>query len=97
MKTTVNKVQEGHQATADIVVEKRMKVQGPGCPQGKKKTNQTPTVACNIEKWMQGIEEDDSEVALRNGSAGNHRAEPRNTWSWNVSRGRRHHRRQGRP
>ena len=44
----------------------------------EKKTNQTPAAACNIKEWMQGIEEDDSEVQLRDGRAGNCRAEPRN-------------------
>ena len=96
VKMAVSTVQEGHWTIADAVVEKRTKAQGPGDPQGKKKTKQTPAVACNIKELMQGIKEDESEVELRNGRAGNHRAEPRNAWSWNVSRGRRHHRRQGR-
>ena len=78
--------------------KKRTKAQGPGHPQGKKKTNQTPVaMACNIKEWVQAIEDDDSKVELRNGRVGNHRAEPRNAWSQNVSRVRRHHRRQGRP
>ena len=89
MKMAVDMVQEGCWAFADAVVEKRMETWGSGHPQGKKKIN--------IEDWMQGIEEDDSEVELRNGRAGNHKADPRNAWSQNVSRGRRHPRRQGRP
>ena len=97
VKMTVNTVQEGQWAIADAVLEKRMKAQGPGHPWGKKRTNQMPAVACNIKGWMQGIEEDDSKMELRNGRVGNHRAEPRNTWPWYVSRGRRHCRRQGRP
>ena len=65
-KTTVNIVQDGCHATADAVVEKRMKNLGPEHPRGKKKTNQTTAVACNIEEWMQGIEENDYKVELRN-------------------------------
>ena len=96
LKMTVNMVQEGHQAIADAVVEKRRKAGGLGCPQGKKNTNQIPAVASNIKKWMQGIEGDDSQVELRNGRVGNCKAEPRNVWSQNVSRGG-HCRRKGRP
>ena len=97
VKMTVNMVQEGCQAIAEAVAEKRMKAQGPGSPWGKKRNNQALAAACNIEEWMQGIEEDDSKVKLRNGKVGNHGAEPRHVWSWNVSRGRRCSRRQGRP
>ena len=92
VRMAVNMVQEGCRAMADAVVEKEHK-----SLRGKKKTNQTPAAAYNTEEWMQGIEEDDSEVELRNGRVGNCRAEPRNAWSWNVSRGRRCCRRQGRP
>ena len=42
VKTTVNAVQEGHSAIADAVVEKGMKAQGPGCPQGKKENQPDP-------------------------------------------------------
>ena len=55
-------------------------------PKGKKKTNQIPAAACNIKEWIPGIEEDDSEVELRNGRVGNHRAYSRNAQSQNVSR-----------
>ena len=68
-------------------MEKRTKAQGAGHPQGKKKTNQNPTVACNNEKWMQCIEEDDSKVELKNGRAGSCRGDPRNAQSQNVTRG----------
>ena len=37
----------------------------------EKRTNQTPAVACDKE-WMQGIEQDNSEVEWRNGRVGNH-------------------------
>ena len=47
-------------------------------------TNQMPAAAYKIEEWMEGIEEDDSNVELRNGRAGNCRAESRNTQSQNV-------------
>ena len=97
VKMTVNMVQEGPQAIADTIVEKRMKAQGPGHPWGKTKTNQTPAVACNIEEWMQGIEKDDSMVEVRNGREENHRAKIKNAWSWNIRRGRRPHRWQGKP
>ena len=50
----VSAVQEGHGAIADTVVEKRTKARGPGCPRGMTKTNWTPTMAYNIEEWMQG-------------------------------------------
>ena len=80
VKAIVNTVQEGCQAIADAVVEKRMKVQIPRYPRGKKKTNQTPAMVCNIEEWMQRIEENDSEVELTNGRARNCSTEQRNIW-----------------
>ena len=97
VKMTVNTVQEVHWDIADAVVEKRMKAQGPGHLWWKKKTNQTGYCGMQHKRMDAGIEEDDSMVELRNGRVGNHRAEPSNAHSQNVSRGRRHCRRQGRP
>ena len=45
-------IQEGHQAIADVIVEKRTKARGPGCPQRTTKTNWTPTAVYNIKEWM---------------------------------------------
>ena len=51
----VSTVQEGHQAIADAIIEKRIKARGPGCPQGTTKTNQTPqqhtTLKSGCEAW----------------------------------------------
>ena len=71
----VSTVQEGCRAITDAFVEKRTKASGPGHSQGTMKTNQTPTAAYNIEEWMQGLEEDASEVEARNGDAGDQRTE----------------------
>ena len=40
-----------------------------------------------VQKWMQGIKEDGSEVELRNGRVQNCKSQPRNAWSQNVRRG----------
>ena len=90
-------VQEGHCAIPDTIVEKRIKARGPGLLQGKKRANQTLAAVCNKKEWIQGIEEHDSEVGLGNGTAGNCRVVPRNAQPQDVSRGRRCHKRQGRP
>ena len=95
VETMVSTVQEGHLAIADAIVEKITKARRPGHPQGTMKTNQTPAVACNIEEWIQGLEEDASKVKVRNGDGINHGTEWRNTHSQHVGRGRRQHRRQG--
>ena len=41
VETMVSTVQEGKQAIADAIMEKRTKDWGPGCPRGTTKTNQT--------------------------------------------------------
>ena len=40
-----------------------------------------PTVAYNIEEWMQGLEDDASEVEVINGNVSNHGTEWRNAHS----------------
>ena len=52
LETTVNTVQEGHQAIADAIMEKSTKAREPGHPQRMKKTNQTPSAAYNTKEWM---------------------------------------------
>ena len=69
----------------------------PRCPQGTMKTNQTPAAIYNIKEWMQGLEEDASEVEVRNGDLSNCGTEWQNTYSQYVGRRRRHHRKQGAP
>ena len=69
---TVYTVQEGHQAIADAVVEKRSKARGPGCPQGTMKTNWTSTAEYNFKECMQGLEEDAYDVEVRNGEVSTH-------------------------
>ena len=46
VETMVSTVQEGHQATADAVVEKRIKARGPGC-QDEEKQRQTRPLQCH--------------------------------------------------
>ena len=97
VETMISTVQEGHWAFANAIMEKRTKARGPGCPWGTTNTNQTPTAAYNIEVWMQGLEEDASEVEVRNGNVSNHGTEQRNIHSQHVDRGRGGCRRQGTP
>ena len=94
---TVNTVQEGCQAIADAVVEKRIKTRGPGCPHGMMKVTKAPTAAYNIEEWMGGLEEDVPKVEVRNGDAIVHGPEQRNAHSQHAGQGSRWHGRQGRP
>ena len=93
VEMVVSTVQEDCQATADAIVEKRTMTRWPGCPRGTMKTNQTPTVAYNIEEWMQGLGEDASYIEERNGDVSNHMSEWRNAHSQHVGRGRRQCRR----
>ena len=93
----VSTVQEGCGVIADAAVEKRTKARGPGCPQGTIKTNQTPAASYNMEEWMQGLEEDASEVGDENGGASNCRTEWRNVLFQCMGRSRRWCRRQGAP
>ena len=51
-----NTVQEGCQAIADAVMERRMKGRGPGHPQGSGRAIQPLTGACNVDDWMQGLD-----------------------------------------
>ena len=94
VEMTVSTVQEGHQAIAGTIMEKRTKARGPGHPIGMMKTIQTPAAAYNIEEWMQGLEEDASKVEVRNGDVSYYGTEWRNAYSECVGRSRRWHRRQ---
>ena len=76
-------------------MEKRTKAMEPGHPLGTMKTNQIPTAAYNIKEWMRGLEEDASEVEVRNGEVNNCGAEQRNAYSHCMGRSRRQHRRKG--
>ena len=49
---TVNTVQEGLQFW--ILLWKRTKTKGPGCPHRMTKVMRTPIMAYGIEEWMQG-------------------------------------------
>ena len=81
----VSTVQEGHWAITDAIVEKRTRARGPGSPQGTTKINQTFAAAYNIEEWMWGLEEDASEVKVRNDEVSNFRTEQEKQ-SFSVSR-----------
>ena len=48
-------------------------------PPRNNKDKLDPAAAYNIEEWMQGLEEDVSEVEVRNGEVTNHGTEWRNT------------------
>ena len=97
VEATICTVQEGHHAIAEAVVEKRTKARGPGHPCGMMKVTKTPTTACNIEEWMQVVEEDVPEKEVRKGSVAKHRLEQMNVHSQQTSWGSRWHQRQGRP
>ena len=71
--------------------------QGPGHPQGKMKTNWTPTTAYNMEEWMQGLQEDPSKSKLRNYKTNNCGTEWVNACPQHLVRSRKWHRRQGAP
>ena len=59
-------VQEGCQAIAETVVEKRTKAREPGCPQGMIKVMRTPAAAAyDVELRMQSMEEDAPEGEAR--------------------------------
>ena len=47
---------EGHCTIIEAVVERKMKARGPGHPWRKARPPRTPTVAYDIEEWMQGLE-----------------------------------------
>ena len=72
VEVTINTIQEGCQAIADAVVEKRTKARGLGHPCGMKKAIWAPATAYNIEEWMWGLEEDAPKVEASNGDVGNH-------------------------
>ena len=48
-------MQVGCHTILKAVVEKKMKVRGPGHPQGKTRHPKTPAVAYDIQEWMQGL------------------------------------------
>ena len=70
---------------------------GARMPWGKTKTSQTSTAAHNIKEWMQGLEEDASEVKLKNYKMNNHGTEWKNAHPKHLGRNRRWHGRQGAP
>ena len=67
VEATINTVQEGHQAIADAIMEKRTKARGPGHPHRRMKVMRTPTTTYDILEWMQGVEEDAPKGEMRNG------------------------------
>ena len=94
---TVNTVQEGHWAIAEVVVERRTKARGPGHPHGMMKETRTPAAAYDVKEWMWGMKEVATKGEVRKGGVVNCRPEQRNTHSPCTGQGRRWHRRQGRP
>ena len=52
MDTTVNTVQEAHQAIAEAVMEKTMKARWPGCPIGSQRALLPSAGAYNVDDWM---------------------------------------------
>ena len=82
IEVTVNAVQEGCQAIADAVVEKRRtKAREPGCPQGMTKATQAPAAAYNNEDWMWGLEEEAPKWEAGNGDVGDHGLDQRSAHS----------------
>ena len=65
VEATANMVQEGLQAIADAVMEKKMMVRRVGHPQGLGKTIQSLAGACNVDDWMQGLDEGVSDWEVR--------------------------------
>ena len=57
VETTVNTVQEGHRAIMDAIMEKKTKAREPGHPQGLRGAIQPSASTCNVDNWMQGLEE----------------------------------------
>ena len=97
VEVTINTVQECHWAIEDAVVEERTKTRRPGHPHGTTKVMKTPTVACNIEKWMWGVEGDACKVEARNSDMIDCRPAQRNAHSQHAGQDSQWHRRQGRP
>ena len=60
-EVTINTVQEAHLAIADAVMEK-MKARGPGCPKGQ---DHLVLGTCNVDDWMQGLDEGASDGEVR--------------------------------
>ena len=52
MEATANMVQEGHQAIADAVMEKKTKARGLGCPQGLGRAIWSLAGTCNVDDQM---------------------------------------------
>ena len=73
VEVTINTEQEGHQAIADAVMEKRTKAWGPGCPCRTMKVTRTPAVAYDMKELMWGMEEDAPKVEARNTAIINHK------------------------
>ena len=57
MKVTANMVQEGHQAIAVAVMDKKMKARGPGHPQGLWRAIRPSAGTYNVDDWMRGLDE----------------------------------------
>ena len=57
VEATENMVQEGHQAIADAGTERRTKARVPGCPHGSGRAIQPLVGACNVDDWMEGLDE----------------------------------------
>ena len=70
----VSTVQEGYQAIADAVMEKRTKARG------------NPTATYNVKEGMWDLKEDASEAEVRNGEVSNYGTEWRNIHSQCVDR-----------
>ena len=61
VEVTINTVQEGHRAIVDAIMEKKMIASGPGCPQGLDGATQPSDAACNVNDWMQCLDEGTSD------------------------------------
>ena len=57
VELTVNTIQEGHRAIADTILEKEMRATGPGHPWGPRGAAQSSVAACNVDDWMQYLNE----------------------------------------
>ena len=71
VEATGSRVQDGHHAIAEAVIEKRTKPSVPACPHRVTKVTMTPVAACDIKEWKQVVEQDGPEKGTRKGNAAN--------------------------
>ena len=65
VEATIHTMQEGHRAMVDAIMEKKTKARGHGHPQGLRRATWSSAAACNINDWMQGLDEGVSHKEVR--------------------------------